>query len=364
MKKHTLIIIFLTFCIPTKAQEYRKYWIDGALTWADFQAKPARTASSHLAYVLTYQTDKKIIDKVVYQGVFSNAYIDTSLSFMHSNLKDAQQLAYHQVIFNLLEIYKRKLQTRIYSSNTIFEINSSFSDTKNQLDRKILDFQEAGNYGIQKNITNRWLLDTKETLRITSSFEIPDFKKSNWTYGLNAGIHLGFYGGKYKENFNETIAVSLGFEFSFKKIFMNATMNFTNSKLNKDLTDTSLLILKGEKASIGMLHVSFAYPIYETGKIRILPFAGYGLAFLSETGQKETTNEISTGSTVFGLNFDFKNKKTVNFTPTIFDLREEGNSYIRARIFMNTSNFNPSLNGYSINIGIAYGIEGRFLSKK
>lgn len=56
--------------------------------------------------------------------------------------------------------------------------------------------------------------------------------------------------------------------------------------------------------------------------------------------------------------------KIVNFMPTIFGLREVGNSYIRTRIFMTNAKFKPNLKGYSINIGIAYGIEGHFLSKK
>jgi hypothetical protein len=364
MKKGAILVTLLAISLQTAGQEYRKYWADGALTWNDFQAKPTKNNASYLAYILMYQTDKKTIDNVLYQGIFSDAYVDTSLSFIHPNLKDAYQLKYHQVIFNLVELYKRRLQTRIYSLNTVFEINSIFSDIKNQLDRKILDFQEAGNYGIQKNVTDRWLSETKETLRIKSSFEIPNFKQSNWTYGLYGGLDFGFYGGKYKETFNNTIAAALGFEFSYRKVFMDMHMNFTNSKLNRDLIDNSLTLMKGERTTIGMLSLSFGYPIYETQKIRILPFAGYGVTFLSEAGQKENKTEISTGTSIFGLNFDFKNKKTVNFTPTIFDLREAGNSYIRTRIFMTNANFNPTLKGYSLNVGIAYGIEGRFLSKK
>jgi len=364
MKRAAMLSILLTISLQIAGQEYRKYWSDGALTWNDFQAKPTKNSASYLAYVILYQTDKKTIDNVVYEGVFSDAYVDTSLSFIHPNLRDAYQLKYHQVIFNLVELYKRKLQTSIYSLNSVFEINSPFSALRNQLDRKILDFQETGNYGIQKNVTDRWLSETTEKLQVSRSVEIPDFRQSNWTYGLYGGLDFGLYGGKYKETFNTTIAVALGFEFSFKNIFMDLHMNFTNSKLNSDLIDNALTLSEGKKTTIGMLNMSFGYPVYETQKIRILPFAGYGITFLSEAGQQENKTEISTGTSVFGLNFDFKNKKIVNFMPTIFGLREAGNSYIRTRIFMTNSKFNPNLKGYSINIGIAYGIEGHFLSKK
>jgi hypothetical protein len=95
----------------------------------------------------------------------------------------------------------------------------------------------------------------------------------------------------------------------------------------------------------------------------MIPFVGYGVTFLGEAGNKDDKQENYDGTSIFGLNFDFKNKKTINFTPSVFNVREEGNSYFRARIFMSNSNFNPTLKGYSINIGLSYGIEGRLLSK-
>ena len=364
MKKYFLLIILFTFSYTINCQEYRKYWNDGKLTWDDFQAEPTNTSASHLAYVLMYQTNKKVIDNVTYYGVFTEAYIDKSLSFVRNNLKDKYHLNYNQVIFNLVEIYKRKLQKRIYTLDNIYNTNSLFSDTKSQLEREIFNFQEEGNYGIQREISDKWILKTSKELAATDSFEIPDFKKSNWTYGVNIGVDFSAYGNKYKEFFNNTIAMSLGLEFSYKKTFMGINMNFTNSKLNKDLIDDSFMIPEGERSTIGQLNGYFGYPVYETEKIRVIPFAGYGVTFLGEAGNKDDKQETTTGTSSFGLNFDFKNKKTVNFTPTVFGLREEGYSYFRARVFISNSSFNPALKGYSLNIGLAYGIEGRILSKK
>ena len=364
MKKHVILAALFAFSFTANSQEYRKYWEDGKLIWEDFQAKPTQNNPTYLAYVLMYQTDKKTIDNVRYYGVFSNAYIDKSLSFVHHNLKDEYHLNYNQVIFNLVEIYKRKLQKRIYTVDNLFDINSLFIDMKSQLEREVLNFQQEGNYGITKETTEKWLIKTTQELANSNAFEIPDYRKSNWTYGLYGGLDFGLYGDVYGEIFNNTISLSLGFEFSYKKVFMGLNMNFTNSKLNSDLIDDSFTISKGEKSTIGLLNTYFGYPIYETKKFRIIPFAGYGVQFFGETGNKNDEKEISKETSIFGVNFDFKNKKTINFTPTIFGLREEGNSYFRARIFMSNSNFNTNLKGYSVNIGLSYGIEGRILSKK
>lgn len=364
MKKYYVFIILFAISSTINSQEYRKYWNEGKLTWDDFQAQPTKNNPTYLGYVLLYQTDKKVVDDVTYFGIFADAYIDKSLSFVHQNLKDDYHLSYNQVIFNLVEIHKRKLQKRIYTVDNIFDVNAVFSDSKSQLEREVLDFQEEGNYGIQREITDKWLLKTTEELANSSSFEVPDFRKSNWTYGLYGGVDFGVYGDSYSEIFNNTIAMSLGFEFSYKKVFMGLNMSFTNSKLSTDLIDDSLMIPEGEKSTIGLLNGYFGYPVYETKKFRIVPFAGYGVTFFGEVGDQDNKQETSAATSIFGVNLDFKNKKTVNFTPTFFDLREEGNSYFRARIFMSNSNFNPNLKGYSLNIGLSYGIEGRFLSKK
>jgi hypothetical protein len=364
MKKYCVFIILFVISSTINSQEYRKYWKDGKLTWDDFQAQPTKNNPTYLGYVLLYQTDKKVVDDVTYFGVFADAYIDKSLSFVHLNLKDDYHLRYNQVIFNLVEIHKRKLQKRIYLVDNIFDMSPLFSDSKSQLEREVLDFQEEGNYGIQREITDKWLLKTTNELTASRSFEIPDFRKSNWTYGLYGGVDFGFYGDTYSEIFNNTIAMSLGFEFSYKKVFMGLNMSFTNSKLNTDLIDDSLLIPEGEKSTIGLLNSYFGYPVYETKKFRIIPFAGYGVTFFGEVGDLDNKQETSAATSIFGVNFDLKNKKTVNFTPSLFNIREEGNSYFRARIFMSNSNFNTNLKGYTLNIGLSYGIEGRFLSKK
>lgn len=362
MKKVTVFAILLAV-LSIKAQDYRKYWKDGKLTWDDFQAKPTKNTVSNLAYVLLYKTDKKVINNTNYRGVFADAYVDKSLSFVHNNLKDEYQLKYNQVLFNLLEIYRRIFQQRIYRLNNFFEINSLLDDIRKQLNRKILDFQEASNFGIDKEVTESWLLQT--TQQLANDVEtIPDFGTSNWSYGLFAGLEFVTYSENYNDFFNDNLAFALAFEFSYKKIFMGLGMSLTTSKLNKDLESEPLILPKGTRSSIGILNAYFGYPIYETQKFRVLPFAGYGFSFIGETGTSENREEINTGTSVFGVNFDFKNRKSVNFMSNGFGINEAGFSYIRARIFMSNSSFNPNLKGYFLNIGLSFGIEGRFLSKK
>lgn len=364
MRKFFILFAFMLLSFIVEGQDYRKYWADGKLTWEDFQGQYTQRRMTNLAYLLTYQTNEKLIENVLYQGLFSEAYINKALSFVHPNLQDANYLAYNQVIFNLLEISKRKLQKRLFNLATIFEAQTLFMDIQSELEKQIFDFQQASFDGLQNEVTKQWQATTEKELLETRSFFIPDYKKSNWTYGIYGGMDYGVYGDAYKDIFNSTLALAMGFEFSYKKLFLALNMSLTNSTLNKDLQDNTFLIPEGDKSTISLLNVSLGYPLYETNKFRILPFAGYGITALGEVVEEGDKDEITQGTTFFGLNFDFKNRKRVNFTPSIFNIREEGNTYIRARIFISNSNFNPTLKGYGVHIGIAYGLEGRLLSKK
>ena len=96
MKKSLLLVVILTITITSNSQEYRKYWKDGKLTWSDFQGKHTDKHDTYLSYILTYQSDQKEIDGVLYDGVFSDAYIDKSLSFVNPNLRDQFYLNYNQ----------------------------------------------------------------------------------------------------------------------------------------------------------------------------------------------------------------------------------------------------------------------------
>ncbi|MEX6626960.1 hypothetical protein [Tenacibaculum salmonis] len=363
MKKY-IFIFFILLTITVKSQEHRKYWKDGKLTWNDFQAITDQNNASFLHYNLLYKTDKKEIKNTIYNGVFADAYINKKLSFVKHNLKDKYLLAYNQVLFNILEINKRKLQQLIFNINNINELNSYLVDSNEFLNKQVYNFQKESNEGLSIDVINKWELKTAKELEESSNYFFIDYKKSNWTYGIFLGMDLGMYTGSYKQKFNNTLALAIGFEFSYKNVYLLTNISVTNSKLNNDLTDTNLFLAKGDKTVINNFNASLGYPVYQTEKIKLTPFVGYGITSFGEVSEEKNRQSISTGTSIFGLNLDFKNKKRVNFGPSVFNIREEGNTYIRARIYVGNSNFNPNLKGYSINIGVAYGLEGRLLSKK
>ncbi|WGH74930.1 hypothetical protein P8625_12710 [Tenacibaculum tangerinum] len=363
MKKIVHILVLLIVA-ESFSQEYRKNWSDGQLTWDDFRALPSNEKTSSLFYTLNYASDVKVIDNVKYMGVFANAYINKSLSFVKNDFKDTFHLDYNQVIFNLLELNKRKFQLEIFNVKNIYQINSLLNDASDMLNEEVAHFQKESNYGISYDVTKKWLLKTEEELRKTSNYIIPNYRRSHWSYGMYLGVDFGAYNNPFKESLNNTLAFAMGLEGAYKKVTLGLNLSLTNSKVKKDIITNNLSIPQGDRVSIINLNATLGYPAYENEKIRVFPFIGYGVTTFGETGDKKSKEETTSASSIFGINLDFKERKKVNFTPSFLNLREEGNGFIRTRFFISNTNVNPDLKGYSINVGVAYGFEARSISIK
>ena len=105
-----LTIISIIIIVGVYGQENRKNWTDGKLTWNDFQEREQSIGVSELEYFLGYNTGKhKFNDTTVFR-IQTFCYMDRNLSWIDKDFKNNQYLKYNQVIFNIAELYRRKLQ--------------------------------------------------------------------------------------------------------------------------------------------------------------------------------------------------------------------------------------------------------------
>ena len=115
------LIVLLVFLISSSAfaqkfrtldvQEYQKYWETGPLAVEDFRGKePAQgSAASHLSYKLGYFPEKiKRPDTTIYRFA-AYSFMDRNVSWLSAEEKSRQVLPYYQALFNLVELYERRL---------------------------------------------------------------------------------------------------------------------------------------------------------------------------------------------------------------------------------------------------------------
>ena len=128
MKKYSLVLLSILFvqCGTTRTSElyqtYDKvnyvYWSDSRmLTWEDFQGKPIGSNENYVSEIHLY--NPATIEKA---NIFSTAKLtsicvfDKKHSWVNKKNASADLLLYNQVMFNIYELYTRKLRKEFYNT--------------------------------------------------------------------------------------------------------------------------------------------------------------------------------------------------------------------------------------------------------
>lgn len=167
MKKYSLVLLSFIFvqCATTNTSElYQKYskenyiyWSDTKkLTWEDFQGIPIGSNENYATEIHLY--NPATIEKANY---FSTAKLTSICVFdkKHSwvNKKDASAdlLLYNQVMFNIYELYTRKLRKEFYNTefgldDYIQQFHSMTEENNSDLKDRLEDYRRDADFG--KNV--------------------------------------------------------------------------------------------------------------------------------------------------------------------------------------------------------------------
>lgn len=192
MKKYSLALLSFLFvqCAATRTSElyqtYSKenyvYWSDSRkLTWEDFQGKPLGSNENYGTEIHLY--NPATVDKA---HLFSTANLTSICVFdkKHSwvNKKNASDdlLLYNQVIFNIYELYTRKLRKEF--SNTEFGLDDYIQQfhimtEKNNSDLKdrVEDYRRDTDLGRNVAGIKFWELSIEKELEELKSYKV-DYK--------------------------------------------------------------------------------------------------------------------------------------------------------------------------------------------
>ena len=167
MKKYSLVLLSFLFlqCATTKTsdlyQTYSKenyvYWSDSKkLTWDDFQGTPIGSNENYVTEIHLY--NPATIEKANY---FSTAKLtsicvfDKKHSWVNKKNASAELLLYNQVMFNIYELYTRKLRKEFYSTDFglddyIQEFHTMTEKNNSDLKDRLEDYRSDADLG--KNV--------------------------------------------------------------------------------------------------------------------------------------------------------------------------------------------------------------------
>ncbi len=353
MIKTFTILIGLLFATGLLAQKNHKEWREGKLTWDDFTKRERSQNVSELIYFLGYNTVKQKYGGTTVFRIEADCYMDKNLSWVNPAYMTEQILRYNQVIFDIVEVYRRKLQFELDRGKSIYELGAKFNAISVACNNAINEFSSDSNGGQDLNSISFWEQKNSKELQSLPERAIPDFETSRFGYAVHAGLGGGFFTGSLGEHFSPTFNFMYGFDFAYKRSILHFNGNLAGDNVRKTyVSDKSWN--DGQRTTFAILDASYGYVLIDNKKIKLSPFVGFGLTEISEAYKDEEERlSMVDNHMVFGVNTDFKIYTKIQLTPpSFFGIKEKAVTSIRARLYVARPNYYEDLQGYSINLTI------------
>ncbi|WBL21292.1 hypothetical protein [Zunongwangia sp. HRR-M8] len=362
--KHFCIIIYFAF-VGVHSQVSRKDWNEGNLTWNDFQEREIafEHSISELKYTIGYTTEKQKRKDTVILRLQSFCYIDPQISWVHPDFKTEENLEYNQIIFDIAELYRRKLQYELDRLGSYYSAETVFQNIYQNLNDEVAMFQKQSDYGRNYAVILQWKPNIEDRLDIYNNNKLPEYEKAKFGLGFNVGALYSFRNGEVKEHFGNSISFLFGFDLAFKNSILNINGALSGGRVKDDYLG-NIYWEQRERFSVALIDISYGYAIIDNSKLKLAPFAGLAITEFSEVNYDGEEHDLimTDFNFLLGLSADFKLRTHINTIPNLFLGRKDISfSAIRAKLFVSKNDFYEDLNGYSVNLSIGYSWFGNML---
>ena len=130
----SILTLFLAIGLPVLAQSQNcKKWSEGMLSWDDFNGSAVmKTTPSHFAANLNTVSEEDIKGgkKMLYR-ITAEALMSRDESYADSTMRTAQKLRYYQLMFDQLELYRRRLQNDLNTGMSGIEADKRLAHYRN-----------------------------------------------------------------------------------------------------------------------------------------------------------------------------------------------------------------------------------------
>jgi hypothetical protein len=360
---HFLVVlaIFLLFSNLASAQfkpfpfkPSHKKWEDGKLTWNDFLAKPMAVSplGSELIYYFFYKPEKVKTRDTTFYKLRVYAFIDRNQCWAHDTAKTETNLKGNQVIFNIIELHRRKVENRLVLTDNNNVAANAFQEQYRLLRETIARFVVETKAGKDSARLNAWFARSYRQVD-SVKVRLPGFAPGKFGYGMHAGYGKANVTGKLANNFTGFSGIAFGFDLGYKELLFFLTGDVGSGKTIRDYQgnyhwpadlDVNLLQLSG----------ALGYPVLNAAHWRIVPFAGPALVGITPNvaaGDAYKDQSIQQSTVAFGLQLDWKYKNQVNFMPV--GGRSLSDYGLRMRFIYYPVEFAQNLNGSTYNISLS-----------
>ena len=322
--KRILMILSLAFsCAIVQAQTYEesmRYWSDGPLTWDELTLKSPKDMfrTNNLVFRWTSETEKtKPYWNTIQSVPKYSAALDKSVSWHNAGRVYDYTLQYDQLIFDLNELYFRKMLNEFYSKDNRRSSNELYSFYTNQLQSKWQEMEEETDDGMDSLAVAN---NAAKVLEELAAISYPEHDERRQVYGMtqipglymDMGINVAysFLLGEWADTFLPGFGLGMDLTFGYKKHLFTCIVNAGTGTMGADFTNQGVLWPNGGSVNHAYTGIAYGYMVYDSPFFSIIPRAGVaGRQFIlvNNSKEKNTDPESFTNTVALaGAEFRFK----------------------------------------------------------
>ena len=188
MKKVILIFLYsilLVSCAGLNSPQYSSIdensivrWDENRkLTWNDFQGEPIKNASVSSELLIQMPANFNKAALFLSSNFNVECYFVKNGSWVDSSKATEQLLKYNQSIFDIYELYARKLrkkfeETEFGVSDPTDKFNSIYHNNSEALSKELINYRKETELGINKNKIDEWSIKIANMLKELENYKI------------------------------------------------------------------------------------------------------------------------------------------------------------------------------------------------
>jgi len=346
INKHIImkrIAYLLAVCclLPSMAlgQKNIRYWEKGPLTWNDFTQVDKSIGSEHsyLEFGLDVVDRKQEISGLQIAVRTAVAFCNKDMSWVDINYRTPEQLRYNQVLFNLVELHRRRFQVAV---DTGQRVNMDYY--MRLLTYEVDSFSRACNYGNNTAQVLWWEDEIRRQMDSINPLMVEKHREANLVTGVRPdgcfGMAMGGGAKFFTGPLHDYFAPSGGFYFDvfgggWRHNF-NFGMYIGGGRCIPDSIDTkrpeNKLYFDDHITTLD-LHIDYGVSVIDNRRLTLTPFVGYGLQGVYYDSNNEVSNGPSEGCWRLGVDaqYDFAQASASSRNSvTLFGMAAHGKVYV------------------------------------
>lgn len=363
MKRILFTVCLSLLCGALSAQTYEesmRYWSDGPLTWDELTLKSTQDAhTSDLSFrwiwdkerVRTAWNTVQYLDK-------PSVVLDKSISWHNLYRQYPSTLRYDQLLFDLNELYFRRLLTEFSNANNKRSAHELSSFYNSQLQHRWGEIVQDTGEGLDSAMV---AFHEKKVAEELAEASYPDFSagKKGSGFSYEGGVIWSAFCGPAAATFQPGFGATIGMECSFGRHVAEITISVADGTLANDFVHGDLLWKKDDVYTVSNYAFLYKYMLHDGTTFNVSPVAGAGVrqvAWHYQVDDRNLNDKLDGFVLYGGLETTFKFARIIreqNISGP--GLSEHG---LRLKAFVSKDLSPGGLNAWAFNLGLSYSWSG------